>query len=48
MPIVDTILASIKSEVLNDGIVIGIEGEWGSGKSSLIHLLEQKVSRENS
>lgn len=30
-----------------DGMTIGLEGDWGSGKSTVIELLRQKLEREN-
>jgi ABC-type sulfate/molybdate transport systems ATPase subunit len=28
-------------EVINDSLVIGIFGEWGSGKSNQLHLIHE-------
>lgn len=33
-------------EKTKDGIVIGLEGTWGSGKTSLFHLMEHYLSTE--
>ena len=29
------------------GVVIGITGDWGSGKSSVLNLLEQRIKRQD-
>jgi predicted KAP-like P-loop ATPase len=28
------------------GIVVGVTGEWGSGKSSILNLVSEKIKRE--
>lgn len=37
---------AILSEASSDGLVIGVEGAWGSGKSSLTALTKQSLSNE--
>ena len=37
--IAENLVRSICKDANQDGIVIGIEGSWGSGKSSLVELL---------
>lgn len=37
------IAKSIVDRASADGLVIGLDGDWGSGKSSLLHLIERKV-----
>jgi len=34
------IAASFVDRASADGLVVGIDGKWGSGKSSLLHLIE--------
>ena len=34
---------SIVDRASIDGLVIGLDGEWGSGKSSLLHLIERSL-----
>src|SRR4051812_7343659 len=36
---------SIVDRASIDGLVIGLDGEWGSGKSSLLHLIERSLAR---
>lgn len=43
--IADTIYQIIESE--NNAITIGLEGDWGSGKSTVINLLEKKIDDNN-
>ena len=38
-PLAKQIAKSIVDRTVDDGFVIGIEGAWGSGKSSLINLI---------
>ena len=40
------IMRSFKKEDLRHGIVLGLYGEWGSGKTSLINIIQEKL-REN-
>jgi hypothetical protein len=37
------IAASIMDRASADGLVIGLDGKWGSGKSSLLHLIEREL-----
>src|SRR6478736_1836878 len=37
-PIADKLARAIVDEAAKDGVVFGVEGEWGSGKSTLINL----------
>lgn len=39
--VAERIANSIVDRASIDGLVIGIDGEWGSGKSSLLHLIER-------
>ena len=41
------IAKSLVDRVSQDGLVIGIEGAWGSGKSSLVFLIGQEVERQH-
>lgn len=41
----DRIAISIVDRASKDGLVIGLDGEWGSGKSSLIHLIERALNK---
>jgi len=36
---------SIIDRASKDGLVIGLDGEWGSGKSSLLHLIERSLGQ---
>jgi len=36
--------SSVVSSTSRDGMVIGIEGKWGSGKSSLINLMKKQIN----
>lgn len=31
----------------HDGLVIGLEGDWGSGKTSILNLLENRFKNKN-
>ncbi|TQL14970.1 KAP-like P-loop domain-containing protein [Zymomonas mobilis] len=42
----DQIALSLTQAKIEDGFVVGIEGEWGSGKSSLINLIKNKIEKE--
>ncbi|WP_443478921.1 P-loop NTPase fold protein [Novosphingobium aerophilum] len=35
---------SLVDDASNDGLVIGIDGKWGSGKSSLLFMVEQELA----
>lgn len=37
-PVAESLAQVIVDEVANDGLVFGIEGKWGSGKSTLVNL----------
>lgn len=39
------IARSIVDRASKDGLVIGLDGEWGSGKSSLLHLIERSLGQ---
>ncbi|MBL1404841.1 MAG: hypothetical protein COC00_002570 [Rhizobiales bacterium] len=41
--VADKLAGSVISSASKDGMVIGIEGKWGSGKTSLINLMMQKI-----
>ncbi|MFT8797797.1 P-loop NTPase fold protein, partial [Zymomonas mobilis] len=36
---------SLNENRIKDGFVIGIEGKWGSGKSSLVNLINNRLKR---
>jgi len=36
--------ASLVDHASDDGLVVGLEGSWGSGKSSLLHLIEREFT----
>lgn len=42
----DQIALSLTQAKIENGFVVGIEGEWGSGKSSLINLIKNKIEKE--
>ena len=44
-PYADTIVNFTKNQHLTP-LTIGLYGSWGAGKSSLLHLIEQRVERE--
>lgn len=37
------IATSLMDRASTDGLVVGIDGRWGSGKSSLLHLIEREL-----
>src|SRR5690242_20065919 len=39
------IAKALVDRVSTDGLVIGIDGAWGSGKSSLLFLVEDQLSK---
>lgn len=39
------IATSIVDRASIDGLVVGLDGEWGSGKSSLLHLIERSLGQ---
>lgn len=41
--VAERIANSIVDRASIDGLVIGLDGEWGSGKSSLLHLIERSL-----
>lgn len=43
--VANRIANSIIDRASKDGLVIGIDGEWGSGKSSLLHLIERSLGQ---
>ncbi|WP_176590717.1 P-loop NTPase fold protein [Sphingobium sp. EM0848] len=43
--VAERIALSVMDRASADGLVIGIDGEWGSGKSSLLHLIERKLNQ---
>lgn len=43
--VANRIASSIIDRASKDGLVIGIDGEWGSGKSSLLHLIERSLGQ---
>lgn len=46
-PIVDALAGMIASEKQDTPFTIGVLGEWGSGKSNLMYLLEKKLSERD-
>ena len=46
-PFVSRLARAIKNHHQNSSLVIGLQGEWGSGKSSLLNLLEKDLTRES-
>ena len=42
------LLLSLKSKKLEHGIVLGLYGEWGSGKTSFINLVKEQLVKEPS
>ncbi|AMK15495.1 P-loop NTPase fold protein [Methanobrevibacter olleyae] len=46
MNFVDSLAKSIRNYSSNDCIVIGLMGKWGSGKSSIINLLESEIKED--
>lgn len=43
----DELAQIVEHCTFSTGMVIGVEGEWGSGKTSFLHLLERKLSQKN-
>jgi predicted KAP-like P-loop ATPase len=43
--VADRIAKSIVDRSMRNGLVIGLDGEWGSGKSSLLHLIERSLGK---
>lgn len=43
--VANRIANSIIDRASKDGLVIGLDGEWGSGKSSLLHLIERSLGQ---
>lgn len=43
--IANRISASIVDRASVDGLVIGLDGQWGSGKSSLLHLIDRSLRK---
>lgn len=43
--VANRIANSIVDRASKDGLVIGLDGEWGSGKSSLLHLIERSLGQ---
>ncbi len=41
--VADRITNAIVDRASADGLVIGLDGEWGSGKSSLLHIIERAL-----
>lgn len=41
--VADRIASAIVDRASAEGLVIGLDGEWGSGKSSLLHLIERSI-----
>lgn len=41
------IASSLIDQSSDKGFVVGIEGAWGSGKSSLLHLIEEELARQS-
>ena len=37
------IATALSDHASNDGLVIGLDGKWGSGKSSLLYLIEEEL-----
>src|SRR5438046_787733 len=42
-PVAARIAASLVNHASENGLVVGLEGAWGSGKSSLLFLIEQDL-----
>lgn len=43
--VAERVAASLVDHASDDGIVIGLDGKWGSGKSSLLHLISVELCR---
>ena len=41
---IDTVYHYITTHSIKDSICIGLEGSWGSGKSSIINFLQEKLN----
>lgn len=37
------VAAAIASQAATDGVVAGVDGKWGSGKSSLVYLIQEEL-----
>src|SRR4051794_14698631 len=44
--LVDQLAAWVRRVPVDNGFVIGVTGAWGSGKSSVLHLLAERVERD--
>ena len=44
-PLAARIAQAIVSDASSDGLVVGLEGSWGSGKSSLVSLTRRELAR---
>jgi len=44
-PFAEKLARIIMDQSSKDGLVIGIEGEWGSGKSSLLSLIKTEIEK---
>lgn len=45
-PIVTQLATWVRRAPTSDGFVIGLTGPWGSGKSSVLHLLQREIEQE--
>lgn len=46
-PVAQQVAQSLTNLASHNGLVIGLEGKWGSGKSSLLFLIEQELEKSN-
>lgn len=45
--LIDRYTEADKKKDNHDGLVIGLEGDWGSGKTSVLNLLENRFQDKN-
>ena len=43
--VAERVAASLVDHASDAGIVIGLDGKWGSGKSSLLHLISAELEK---
>lgn len=46
MPLAGTIAAEIRSVDASEGAVVGVLGPWGSGNTSLVHLVREELRED--
>src|SRR5215467_15419792 len=44
--IVSAVVAALTNRISGDGYVLGIQGPWGSGKSSFVNFVAEQIGRD--